>query len=395
MKRLLSLLVLFLFHSGYAQLTTKEAFHSEVLEETRSISIHLPSGFHDTIPSGNLSLIVVLDADFLFYPVVGAVESLLYRDLIPETMVVGIHQNEPTENHQPQRWKDCEYNAKTGLLTPNGMHFQSFMTQELLPFLAKKYPIGPFKALIGHSFTANYVNYFLLDKTSPFSGYVALSPYIPTVLEPALSESIEHLTSPNYYFLSTADQDLSGHLQQIERQDTSLFACATNPKWNYAFEKYPGETHLSLAWNSCLPAIRHLFSGYLPLYDLPEKIPYPEQDCCTFIRTRYEQMHAVYGGELNIREADLLELAWKAEELQRWDDVEQLGDLTVQYYPESVYGYYMKASFCEQQQYYDEALRLYQKGYQLLGEEVLNKEDFYADIERIEQLIKRDDYDGN
>lgn len=372
-----------------SQETKTVSFKSDILNETRKLSIHLPASIEDSTSNDCYSLIVVLDADFLFYPVVGTVEAQYFRGLIPKTIVIGIHQNELTDKNVSQRWQDCDYDANTGKLTQSGLNFKAFITEEIITYIENEYSISTFKSIVGHSFTANYLNYFLMDELSPFKGYAAFSPFIPTTIESDLLTKINRLTVPNYYFLSTADQDLSGHLHQIEKQDSSLFLKASNEFFNYNFEKYTDKTHMSLPLRSCTPAIDHLFSGYQPLYYYGDKFNFPEEHLCDFLKKRYDAIKSVYGCELKIREEDLMEIAWRAEEKGLWEELNEIGNLSIKLYPKSVYGYYTKATFYEYKKDYVNALRYYKEGYLNLGDDILNKQDFYVDIERVEELIKQ------
>jgi predicted alpha/beta superfamily hydrolase len=58
-----------------------------------------------------------------------------------------------------------------------GAKFQSFLSEELRPFLEARYPLDPAKAILfGHSFGGLFAAHVLADSPSAFDGYVIASP---------------------------------------------------------------------------------------------------------------------------------------------------------------------------------------------------------------------------
>ena len=135
--------------SATAQTSRNISFRSEYLGEDRNIRIHLPANF-TAQNDRQYPLLLTLDGEYLFYIFVGAVESLHFRQLIPETIVVGIDQNYPGEDGNSIRWQDCEYNSKSNSLTNESIAFKNFINKELIPHLMANYKVGKFKAIAGH-----------------------------------------------------------------------------------------------------------------------------------------------------------------------------------------------------------------------------------------------------
>ena len=389
MQKLITPLFCLCFQLLQAQTTTVFQFHSDTLDEDRTIRIHLPQSF-DTATTREYPLILALDGEYLFYALMGNSEVLTTaRKIMPESIVVGIDQNYLVENRSA-RWSDCDYKYKSGELEGKGISFKYFIENELLPHLAEHYRVGKFKAIAGHSFTANYINYFL--EGDVFSGFIAISPYIPESTEEQIKKSIEAKSGNSYYYLSTGSRDLSGHVTQISRQDSTVFGQIANNRFHYTFHNYENETHMSLVSRSAPDALTHLYRDYMPLHliDEAEQLALLEEpDLVGYITSRYENIRNTYGIEMPYREDDLTTISWIIAEQEDWEQLKEIGDKQVSLFPSSVYGYYTLGLYEEKQNNLVGALEFYKKGYARLDEGVSNKEDFYEDVERVEALIEK------
>ncbi len=108
------------------------------------------------------------------------------------------------------------------------------------------------------------------------------------------------------------------------------------------------------------------------------------------LQKKYKSINEIYGVDLKYRVDDLNSISWIAEEKKEWEELKKISDLTISLYPESEYGYYNLALVYEKEGDYKKALELYKKGYSKLGDDVLNKNDYYKDIERMKiQLSKK------
>lgn len=371
----------------FAQTTNSFTFHSKLLNEDRNIRIHLPKSF-DTTNNVQYPLTLVLDGEYLFYSIMGVGEVLTTRKIIPESIVVGIDQNYIVKDQNSARWFDCSYDYKSGNMKEKGLKFKNFIESELLPFLTEKYKIGKFKTIAGHSYTANYINYFI--DSSQFNGFIAISPYIPESLESKIKKSISKVDKNIYYYLCTGENDLSGHIPQIKKQDSTIFSQSSNPFFKYVFKDYDNESHMSLTVRGISDALSLMYSDYSPIYTLEiDSILIKETHLSDYLSKRYKNIEATYGITIPYREDDITSISWIIEEQENWDELKKIGKMEIELFPESVYGYYMVALSEEKKNNFQLALDYYKKGYSKLGDEVGNKSDFYADIERVEKLLKK------
>lgn len=374
------------------QTTLVESFESDILDEVRTLRIQLPKSF-DTEKDKKYNLILTLDGEYLFYATVGNTELLSMEDLdvIPEVVVVGVDQNSISEDGEAMRWTDCDYDTKNGLPEKKGRDFFDFINLELLPYLETTYRVDDFKTIVGHSLTANYINYFLADSVNRFNGYIAISPYIPKAFRDQLGTVIQRQSTLKFYSLSTGQNDLKGHREVILELDSTIFSKATNPQFNYSMHNYKEEDHTSLVNRSLPDGLKHVYSLYSPMDEAElEDVLLSGMNPIDYLKNKYDRIKEIYNLEIPIRENDLFFVSFVLESQENWDELKKLGELTVELHPNSVYGYYMLGTAEENLRNLKIALGHYELGYSRLTDDVLNKDQFYEDIERVKGEIENE-----
>ncbi|WP_271406907.1 alpha/beta hydrolase [Tenacibaculum soleae] len=379
MKNIYFLLLLIASNSAIAQLTLTDTIESKILNEKRTIRIHIPKSYGQT---DKLPLILTLDGEYMFYNLIGNSELLLATEEIPETLIVGIDQNYQDYSKNYVRWEDCSYNSKSGKLQGKGIKFKKFINKELIPYLINKYKIGGYKVLVGHSFTASYVNFFLFDN-SIFNSFILLSPYISVTHYQKINDKLSNNNKFLSYYISTAEHDLKGHLKTVSKLDSILSKKTINPKTQYTFNNFKGETHYSLINRSFPLALKSTFKDYQLITEKEIKF---EKDLLLYLKNKYAKIKEQYDITLSIKKDDLETIYWLAEEREDWKVLKDIGKYSINIYPEYPDGYFMLSTVAEQNKNYKKALKLYKKGYLKLGDDVLNKKDFYKHIERLEKI---------
>lgn len=383
MKKILIILILTVSKTLFCQKTLVETFESKILNEKRTIRIHIPKSFEKT---ENFPLILTLDGEYMFYNLIGNSELLLATEKIPESVIVGIDQNYFDSTKIWARNNDCSYNSKNAELKGKGIKFKEFIEKELVPYLTDKYKAGNYKVLAGHSFTATYPNFFLFDN-SVFNSYILLSPYLPESISQKIIDKLSNNNKFLSYYISTSEYDLSEHLKTIKKIDSTLTKIVFNPKTEYTFNNFKGETHYSLINRSFPFALKAIFKDYQIITD---KEIEAEKDLLVYLKNKYTKIKKHYGINLSIREDDLDAIYWLAEEREDWNSLKEIGEFSVNIYPEYSDGYFMLSAVEEQNKNYEKALNLYQKGYEKLTDDVLNKKDFYRHIERLKKIIENE-----
>ncbi|EZH75876.1 hypothetical protein ATO12_03540 [Aquimarina atlantica] len=381
MKNIHILLFLLASSSAIAQQTLTDTIESKILNEKRTIRIHIPKSYEQI---DKLPLILTLDGEYMFYNLIGNSELLLVTEKIPKTVIVGIDQNYQDSSNKFARWQDCNYDSKTGELQNKGIKFKKFIDEELLPYLTDKYKIGNYKVLVGHSLTASYSNFFLF-KGSAFNSFVLISPYIPESLSRKIKMELRSNQKFLSYYVSTSEFDLVNHIKTIRKFDDSIANKSFNEKTQYKFDYFKKEKHYSLINRSLPLALQFVFQDFAMITD--EDIE-SEKDLLSFLKEKYKKIKDQYDINLSIRTDDIDTIYWVIEEREDWEALEEMGKFSIATYPHYADGYFMLSTVAEQKKDYRTALKQYEKGYLKLGEDVLNKNDFYKQIERLKKIIE-------
>ncbi len=385
--KLVAFLLLISFFST-AQETIQHEFESEILSENRNITIQLPESYGNSEKA--YPVIYSLDGEYTKYTLNGTLNYYAFWKKIPECIIVSVDQNYmDTANNRYMRWLDCSYSWNSGFPRNKGIKFKKFISEELVSFMDKSYRTTSFKAIIGHSFTANYINYFLLDKAPIFNAYVAISPYYASNSLDSLNTVAKRLDKPTFYYVASGDKDLSGHIKSVKEFDKQ-FSQVDNEHFVYkSFDMENNQaTHSTIVPIAMPDAMAHIFSLYSPISDEEFKRILKITDKVDYLKKRYESIQSVYGIEIPIREEDLNAIAYAAAKKKQWDQVKQIGELNIELYPESYSGYWTMGEYYEKTKNYESSLKQFEIGYSKLGEDVSNKSDFQEDIDRVKAKLK-------
>jgi len=363
-------------------------FDSKILSEVRKINIHLPKSYFDSEKS--YPVIYSLDGEYTKLGLNGTVDYYSFWDKIPECIVVGIDQNYlDTLENKYKRWSDCSYSWSSGFPKDKGVDFKEFISIELIPFIDSNYRTTNFRTIVGHSFTANYVNYFILDKEPLFTGYVAISPYYASNGLDTIKANVENLKSPIFYFVASGELDLSGHKKSVSEFD-KVFSKIDNENFNYKIfdMKKNQATHYTIFPIALPSAIEHLFSSYGTINETEFKELLKEDDKITYLKQRYAKIVEIYGIAIPIREDDLSTVAYAISKKKQWDQLKQIAKLTIEIYPESFLGYWIWGEYFEKTGNLNSALEQYELGLSKLEDDILNISDFQKDIDRVKNKMK-------
>lgn len=294
-----------------------------------------------------------------------------------------------TTKNKYKRWIDCSYSWDSGLPKNKGVDFKNFISKELIPFIDSSYRTTSFRTIVGHSFSANYVNYFLLDKKPIFSGYVAISPYYPPNGLDSIKTIVENLKEPIFYYVANGENDLSGHIKSVNEFDKQ-FTKIDNENFVYGrFDmKNNQATHYTIFPMALPSAIEHLFSAYNPLGESEFKKILDENNKIDYLMGRYANMLNIYGIEVAIRETDLNTVGYAISKKKQWDQLEQIAKLSIDLYPDSFLGYYQMGEYYEENKNFVAALKQYELGFNKLGDDIVNIADFQKDIDRVKNKLK-------
>jgi len=371
---------LFLMFLPFMLYSKEVKLSSQFLNQERIIDVYLPDNYDNSL---NYPCIYVLDGDKLGSLVSGITLFNEGFDLFPEIIIISIRQD-------TTRWTDCGYNSK-GELTVNSSNFYNFISKELIPYVDLNYSVNNYRIILGHSFTANFINYFLIDKDiSYFNSYIAISPYYSPDLVNKVLEKVNSLKSIVSYYVSYSENDLSGHINSVRKAD-KIFKSIKSKNFNYKMDYIQGKGHISMVPISTSNAIDHTFFYSKPIFKVfkIKNLREFKGSYVAFVKKYYSNLNLIYSIDIEYRIEDLEYVSFAVNKYSRDIEVKEFGEFCIQNKPNAYVGYYLLGEYYEKLNLLERALFFYEKGYSTLGDNCLNKSDFYREISKIKVKLTK------
>ncbi len=356
MKNLALLLMAILLPlTGISQIK-HESFSSQKLGETRQIKIQLPRNYEEN-KEKRYPVMVVLDGDYLFEPIAGLVDYYSYWEDAPEMIVVGINQD-------GIRMEDTYYSEQNFLPEGKGAKFFEFIGMELLAQLDQKYRTAGFRIIVGHDFTSNFINYYLLKQNPIFQGYVNLSPDLAPEMADRITSALNTAESRKWFYLATGTSDVPALKESILSFDNKL-KTIENDLVAYKFDNFEGGTHYSLVGKALPAAIENMFEIYRPIStkDYNEKLLQTSVSPTEFLAEKYNSIEELYGIKRKISLNDFMAVYRAIEKTRNWDEYKDLYKMAKEHYPGTMLGTFFEARYEEETGNPRRAMRIYQNAY--------------------------------
>lgn len=344
-----------------------EPFNSSKLGESREIKILLPRGY-DQEDKVEYPLVVVLDGDYLFEPVIGNIDYQSYWDDMPACIVVGVNQVD-------SRDLDFSYSDETFFPSIDGAAFFEFIGLELLPHIEETYNVSDFRVIVGHDLSANFLNYYLFKELPLFRAYISLSPDLAPYMDTRLNEKLATIEDDIFYYMATADDDVSALRKKIVAAN-ELLSAIDNPKLHYHFNDFEDANHYSLVGLGIPKAINQIFTLYKPINkaEYKEQVLTFEEGPFAYLEKKYDDIKTFYGFEKKPIENDLRAIAAASKKLNDMESLESLSKMARKEYPESMISAYYMGMYFEEKGNIKKALQYYQSGLLLTPSAFIDKE---------------------
>ncbi len=266
--------------SGALLIGKIDSLHSEILDETRNIWVHVPDEATGAIfGETTYPVLYLLDGPGHFHAVTGMLKNLGDNGIIPRMVVVGIPNTDRTRDLTPTH-VDVMFGDSAFVLTSGGgATFMDFMEKELIPYVENKYPVTSYRTFVGHSFGGLAAVYSLLSRPHIFSNYVAIDPSLwwDDWLMVHQADSLftdQYLNGKNLYIgvANTMDEGMgidrvlgdtarsSDHIRSILTFVNQTEA--GNSGLNFGWKYYPEDDHGSVPLITEYDAFRFLFPWY-------------------------------------------------------------------------------------------------------------------------------------
>ncbi|MBR9845410.1 MAG: hypothetical protein GYB35_04485 [Algicola sp.] len=187
---------------------TKHSLRSNILNEEREYWMSLPDSYNDKESSHkSYPLLIVLDGNVHFKTISGMVNYMssdIYRSrTIPEMIVVAIENIDRRRDYTPDKIITVRENNTGG-----GENFLSFLEDELIPELDKKYRTEPYRILFGHSLGGLLATHTYMKEKTLFNSFIAVDPSFGTWDSKTMDKKLDSLTEQSFerfIYIATAN----------------------------------------------------------------------------------------------------------------------------------------------------------------------------------------------
>lgn len=285
----------FLFFLGIAQISLAQnnsftigqefTFQSEVLNETRTYVISLPSSYENDpfYINKKYPILILLDGERLFHPVSGMVQTMSHGSIeqIPEMIIVGVYNTNRNRDMIPTRSTTSSDGRTLEQLSESGGAdlFNQFLVEELIPEIQKEYRVSDCKILVGHSFAGLFAAYDFSQKQN-FDAYLAIDPSLwwddEMINELLRSQIVNEKKPAGNIYISQANNPFDPG-KNVTRAGTaiqnfkSILDANASYRLHYHFDFFEKEDHFSVPLVSIYEGLQFLFRGYqFPLDQVPK-----------------------------------------------------------------------------------------------------------------------------
>ena len=370
-----SLLLLFFLNISFSQ-TIYENFESDFLKDTRELKVQLPRNYNENL-SKEYPLIIVLDGDYMFEAVSGSVDYLSYWGNIPESIIVGVNQINT-------RYDDCSVLDNIDFVPISSTaNFYDFISEELIPYFDKNYRTTKFKVAVGHEATANFINYFLLNNKTSFSGFIAISPKFSYNMEKYLIERFDKIKTNVFYYLASSDRDFKSIDERTKEFSRNLNS-SKNELISFKYKQYNNLTHYNLPIHSVSEGFEHVFATYSAINSIEydSVLKKTSLSPVKYLINKYDNIANYYDINKTILVNDIRAIEKYIEESEQFKYYKDLSKLAIDKYPKTILGSYYMGLYYERTGDAIKAMHIYRSAYTLEDVEGITKDELLerADI---------------
>ena len=234
--------------------------YSDTLNEERTILVGKPTSYEQGDES--YPIMIVLDGSAHFHYTTGITKYLAGNQFIPELLVISVQNTDRNRDLTPPSQVQREME---GLPTQGGAeNFQTFIADELLPWVEENYRTRPYKILVGHSFGGLFAINSLVTRPEIFDAYIAISPSLQwndqRLVDRAETffENTEKLDASLFMTVGNEGNGLLGGVRKL----SGVLDEKSPSGFEWHFEHMPMETHNSVPQRSTYQGLEFVFANW-------------------------------------------------------------------------------------------------------------------------------------
>src|SRR5690606_17784798 len=189
-----------------------------------------------------------------------------------------------------------------------------------------------------------------------------------------LQQRLTTLETDTFYYLATADNDISSLNKTILETDATLNTIE-NPKVHYRFDNFSDADHYSMVGLGIPKALNQIFELYKPINmkEYNEKVLTYEGTPYEYLTKKYDDIEFFYGFEKKVVENDLKAIAAASNKKNDLESLQELSKLAKKEYPDSMISSYYLGMYYEKDNNLKKALQYYNSGLLLTPSEFIDK----------------------
>lgn len=379
-----------------------DSLRSDILDETRSIWVHVPDQASGAIfGKTSYPVLYLLDGPAHFHAVTGMLKNLADNGIVPRMVVVGIPNTDRTRDLTPTHMAEMSGDSSFVRTSGGGARFMDFMERELIPYVEDNYPVTGYRTFVGHSFGGLSAIYALITYPGLFSNYVAIDPSLwwddwllvkkgeagleNTELEGkalfiGVANTMEEGMDIDRVRGDTANS--SDHIRSILAFIESLENKQASPL-EFGWKYYPEDDHGSVPLITEYDAFRFLFPWYrldgLEDFFAPDAADDPE-NLQKVLDEHYKNVSEHFGYQVLPPEPEVNSLGYNFMTLDKPGMARAMFELNIENYPESANVYDSMGDFYLDQGDTLQAMEQFEKALEL-GDSPFTRE-------KLDQLVQ-------
>ena len=291
---------------------------STILNEDRSILIHLPASYTQTYRK--FPVVYMLDGHASFLSLMpGLLEHLAWSGHIPEMILVSIQNIDRTRDLSPTK-------VAARPTSGGGDNFLRFIETEVMPLVEKKYRTQPFRIFAGHSLGGLAVVHSMVSRPDLFQAYIAASPVLHWdnnfVIKRAEEAFRQRKDWKKTIFLAVGDEP--PYFNGFNAFKDLLGKVKPNGLV-YEFRRMPEENHASAPLQAYQWGLRKIYDGWLP----------PPSGEIADLENHYRRLSERYGYQILIPENLLNQIGYHMLGASNYPAAIKVFQKNVELYPDS------------------------------------------------------------